>query len=85
MIDIHRFGQSIKELRDRLGVSQETLSKLSGVSRQTISKIENGRTRDVSLSTVCAIDLAFYQIEGTPGGLSDNIAPSINPIGRPRR
>jgi len=31
----------VKELREKRGLSQATLSKLSGVSRPTISKLEN--------------------------------------------
>ena len=37
-----KLGKRIKELRERLGISQQSLSALLGVSRTAISQIENG-------------------------------------------
>lgn len=36
------FGDFLKEVRARKGVSQTKLMEVTGVSRQTISNIENG-------------------------------------------
>lgn len=40
-----KLGQRIKELRERLGISQQRLSELLGVSRTAISQIENGERK----------------------------------------
>lgn len=42
-----RFGQRIKELRERIGITQDRLAEKLGVSRPTISQTEAGE-RDVS-------------------------------------
>lgn len=46
--------REIKELREKYGYSQDTLSIKSGIPRSTISKIETGK-RNVSISKLVQI------------------------------
>lgn len=56
-------GKRIKELRERIGISQQRLSELMGVSRPTISQIENGERK------ICADELIkFSEIFGVSVG-----------------
>jgi len=45
-------GVNIKKQRERLGISQDKLSKLAGVTLHTITKIESGATPDPRIETV---------------------------------
>ena len=45
-------GVNIKKQRERLGISQDKLSKLAGVTLHTITKIELGATPDPRIGTV---------------------------------
>jgi len=45
-------GKSIKKYRQKLGISQDKLSKLAGMTFQTITKIESGATPDPRIETV---------------------------------
>lgn len=45
-------GVNIKRQRERLGISQDKLSKLAGVTLHTITKIESGATPDPRIETV---------------------------------
>lgn len=48
-------GDSIKERRTALGLSQALLAKLSGLTRQTISGLESGRLKDLGFNRVCQV------------------------------
>lgn len=43
---------NIKKYRDKLGVSQDKLSKMAGVTLHTIAKIETGSTLDPRIKTL---------------------------------
>lgn len=59
-----KLGQRIKELRQRLGISQQKLAQLLGVSRPTISQIENGE-RKVSADELIKLSEIFnLPVEG---------------------
>jgi putative transcriptional regulator len=42
----------VKELRDKLGITQEELAKSAGISRTTLSGIESGTIDAVSTRTL---------------------------------
>ena len=44
--DLSTIAKNIKKYRDKLGVSQDKLSKLAGVTLHTLTKIETGATPD---------------------------------------
>lgn len=46
-------GQSIRDARKRLGVTQEELAELTGISTRTLGQVERG-TGTPSFSTVLA-------------------------------
>ena len=48
-------GYRIKEVREKLNMTQDELSKKSGVSRATISALENGSLRATSTKTLLAL------------------------------
>jgi len=59
-----KLGKRIKELRERLGISQQRLSELLGISRTAISQIENG-DRKVSTDELVKLSEIFnLSIEG---------------------
>jgi len=43
---------NIKKYRDKLGISQDKLSKMAGVTLHTIAKIETGSTPDPRIETL---------------------------------
>lgn len=45
-------ARNIKKHRDKLGVSQDKLSKLAGITLHTITKIESGATPDPRIETL---------------------------------
>ncbi len=45
-------GKNIKKYREKIGISQDKLSKLAGVTFHTITKIESGATSDPRIETV---------------------------------
>jgi len=45
-------GKNIKRYREKLGISQDKLSKLAGMTFHTIAKIESGATLDPRIETV---------------------------------
>lgn len=53
-----KLGKRIRELRDRLGISQQKLAELLGVSRPAISQIENGE-RKVSTDELIKLSEIF--------------------------
>lgn len=48
---LKRFGQKVRELRTKKGVSQEKLAELSGLHRTYISTLELGK-RNVSIKNI---------------------------------
>lgn len=52
-------GYRIKEVREKLGMTQEELEKKSGVSRVTISGLENGTTRNTTTGTLLKLATAL--------------------------
>ena len=52
-------GNKIRERREELGLTQETLASRSGVSRQTISALENGKYENMLVGTLAAIATAL--------------------------
>jgi len=51
----------IKERREELGISQDTLSKESGVSRSIISQLENKTQVNVTVNTMLALSSVLKQ------------------------
>lgn len=45
-------AKNIKKYRDKLGISQDKLSKLAGVTLYTLTKIETGATPDSRIETL---------------------------------
>ena len=45
-------GKNIKKYREKLGISQDKLSKLAGITLHTITKIESGATPDPRIETL---------------------------------
>lgn len=52
-------GYRIKERREELKMTQETLAQKSGISRVAISLIENGKITNVSSKTLLALATAL--------------------------
>jgi len=52
-------AENIKKYRNKMGISQDKLSKFAGVTLQTITKIESGMTLDPRIRTVRKIADAF--------------------------
>lgn len=52
------FGQKVRELRTKKGLSQEKLAELSGLHRTYISSLELGK-RNVSLNNIYALAKAL--------------------------
>lgn len=50
--EISVIAKNIKKYRNKIGVSQDKLSKLAGVTLHTITKIESGTTPDPRINTV---------------------------------
>lgn len=50
--DLPTIAKNIKKCRDKLGISQDKLSKLAGVTLHTITKIESGATADPRIETL---------------------------------
>lgn len=52
-------AKNIKRYRNKLGVSQDRLSKLANVTLHTLTKIESGATSDPRIETVNKIAIAL--------------------------
>lgn len=52
-------GNKIKEVREKIGMSQHELSKRSSVSRATISGLESGRITVTTTDTLKKISVAL--------------------------
>jgi putative transcriptional regulator len=57
-VRVSRYESTVREHRERLGLSQEALARTLGVSRQTISNIEKGMSEPRVLLAI-AIGLAL--------------------------
>ena len=53
--ELPAIARNIKKYRDKLGISQDKLSKLAGVTLHTLTKIESGATPDPRIETVSKI------------------------------
>ncbi len=58
MDTLKRFGEKVRELRIKKGLSQEQLAELSGLHRTYISSLELGK-RNVSLINIYALAKAL--------------------------
>lgn len=50
--DLTNIAKNIKKYRNKLGISQDKLSKLAGVTLHTLTKIEIGATPDPRIETL---------------------------------
>jgi len=50
--DLPNIAKNIKKYREKLGISQDKLSKLSSVTLHTLTKIEIGATPDPRIETL---------------------------------
>ena len=50
--DLPTIARNIKRYRDKLGISQDKLSKMAEVTLHTITKIESGATPDPRIETL---------------------------------
>ena len=78
-----KFGERVKEVRERKGMSAYRLSQLVGLTRSAVSQIESGKA-DPSWETAVRISLAL----GVP--VTDLVTPDIQlppsePPGKPGR
>lgn len=55
---LKQFGERVRELRTKKGISQEQLAELSGLHRTYISSLELGK-RNVSLQNICVLAKAL--------------------------
>jgi len=46
-----RFGQNLRKIRERVGISQEKLAELAGLHRTYVSSVERGE-RNISLLNI---------------------------------
>lgn len=58
MDTLKHFGEKVRELRIKKGLSQEGLAEISGLHRTYISSLELGK-RNVSLINICALAKAL--------------------------
>lgn len=57
--ELPTIAKNIKKYRDKIGISQDKLSKMAGVTLHTIAKIETGSTPDPRIETVKKIAKAL--------------------------
>ena len=57
--DLPTIAKNMKKYRDKLGISQDKLSKIADVTLHTITKIESGATPDPRIETLRKIDGAL--------------------------
>lgn len=50
--DLPNIAKNIKKYREKLGISQDKLSKLASVTLHTLTKIETGSTPDPRIETL---------------------------------
>lgn len=54
----NKIGYRIREIRNRTGISQETLAHLAGLDRTYINSVENGK-RNISVVNIEKIAIAL--------------------------
>jgi len=57
--DLPTIARNMKKYRDKLGISQDKLSKIAEVTLHTITKIESGATPDPRIETLRKIARAL--------------------------
>ena len=57
--DLPTIAKNMKKYRDKLGISQDKLSKIADVTLHTITKIESGATPDPRIETLRKIAAAL--------------------------
>ena len=57
--DLPTIARNMKKYRDKLGISQDKLSKMADVTLHTITKIESGATPDPRIETLRKIAAAL--------------------------
>lgn len=57
--DLPTIARNMKKYRDKLGISQDKLSKMAEVTLHTITKIESGATPDPRIETLRKIAAAL--------------------------
>ena len=57
--DLPTIAKNMKKYRDKLGISQDKLSKIADVTLHTITKIESGATPDPRIETLRKIAVAL--------------------------
>lgn len=66
---MENFGNNLKNVRNRLNVSQEQLQKMSGISQAAISKLELGKssaTIYTAQKLADALKVSIYDLIGEP-------------------
>lgn len=67
---IKRFGRRVRELRERMGVSQEALATRAGIHRTYMGGVERGE-RNVSLKNIVrlaeALEVRPHDLFNEPG------------------
>ena len=61
---VELFGENLRVVRRKLGITQEQLAQDAGVLPSEISRIENGRVVGLRLSTAVRIYLALSLTQG---------------------
>ena len=75
-----KFGEAIKEKRERLGLTQQDLAEKLFVSRQTVCRWENGtRCPDLIMSKKIALVLGISLDELVPGEAVQDYVPEKEP------
>jgi transcriptional regulator with XRE-family HTH domain len=74
-----RFGKEIRRRRKALGLTQDALAERAKISPHFVSGLENGYTRDPSLSTVQALAKGLGVTVGELLGASKS-APDLSPL-----
>lgn len=79
MTTLRELGNSVRQRRTDMALTQATLAQLSGLSRATISQIENGTIRDLSLSrTARLLETVGLTVQVSPA--RDRRAPDGQPV-----
>jgi transcriptional regulator with XRE-family HTH domain len=90
---LKRFGEKLREVRVRAGISQEKLAELAGLHRTYVSSVERGK-RNISLESieklanaleVTLADLMPASGRASGGGGHSQVSPPRPPSSRPVR
>lgn len=72
-----KFGEAIKEKREKLGLTQQELAEKLFVSRQTVCRWENGsRCPDLVMAKKIALVLGISMDELIPGEMAQDYVPA---------